>query len=430
MMSALKNYIISLNIFEPSPDSNEREDEQQRRLNIISTRVYLVVLALLLFVLALFTWLSVGTNTIIIQHPTKDQFEKLPQDAQCPCSQISLSYGDFTSLQTSLHQVCSSDFISDRWIHTLFFGLNTSYFDAYDFRITGSSLFQALAGFCRLSQVNILQSISTFDKNQLISPQILSEKALRDQVETITNQFQLTISNDFNSQLELVREMTRANRLLSALPMSMFPTYFYDNIYGYFIHLMNIFITTSNESNCDCEFIRDCVGTSEIYKDLGPTSLMLEYHKQLAMTIPGLVGSCSPVGEALLSTLECFYNQTCVNELVSLLPTTETFTALRIADQSDFGPNTTIGSIVDHLMIENWMVNITYEQYYKQCAPISCTYSVLKRRDAIFVLLKLISSLGGLTVILGLIIPAIVNFIKRPTNREPTPRIPCKYNAI
>ncbi|CAF1531587.1 unnamed protein product [Adineta ricciae] len=423
MISAVKSYFVNLNIFEPSPDSNEREDDQQRRLNIISTRIYLVVLLLILFLFGLYTKLNFATSIITIEYPTEDQFEKLPQDARCHCSHISISYGDFVSLQTTIHQVCVSDFVSDRWINALFFGLNTSFFDIYDFRITASSQFEALAGFCRLSQANILQSISSFYKNKLITPQILSKKTLEAQVEGLIKQFQLTISNNFNNQLKLVREMTMANQLKTALPISMIPAYYYDDYYGYFVFMINIGIEKSDGSICACEFTPDCIGTSGIYKELAPSSLYFDTNKEVAMTISGLVGSCLPVDIALFSTLECFYNQSCIDKLVSFLPKIETFKALKVDNQSRFELNATIKSIVNQLMIENWKKNITYEKYYKQCAPISCIYSILKRPNFKYTSIRLISLLSGLTVVLGIIIPIIIKFSNRLKNRQPTPHI-------
>ena len=116
MMSSVKTYLLNLNIFESSSDDHERVDEQQRYWNIIGTRLYFLVLIIILLAVAVVSWLSTEVTAITIRQPSKDEFESLPFDAQCPCSRGSISYDDFTSLEAILHQVCSSDFVSDRWI--------------------------------------------------------------------------------------------------------------------------------------------------------------------------------------------------------------------------------------------------------------------------------------------------------------------------
>jgi hypothetical protein len=54
-----------------------------------------------------------------MKYPTKGQFENLPSNARCSCSQISFPYGKFISLETNFHEVCSSDFVSDRWFKSI-----------------------------------------------------------------------------------------------------------------------------------------------------------------------------------------------------------------------------------------------------------------------------------------------------------------------
>jgi hypothetical protein len=188
-MLSLKKYIRDLNLFKPDPNSGEVEDDQNRRSNIISTRIYILFLILILFGTGIVLSLIHETKIITLKHPTKEQFEALPTDAQCSCSQISLSYGKFISLQASYHQVCSSDFVSDRWFNAINFGANSTYFHIRDFRTYGSAQFQALAAFCRLSKANIEQNIALLYLNTLLSPQLLSEKVLQSQTNESIDQF-------------------------------------------------------------------------------------------------------------------------------------------------------------------------------------------------------------------------------------------------
>ncbi|UJR38717.1 hypothetical protein I4U23_031382 [Adineta vaga] len=105
-MSSLKEYLLKLNLFSPSDNSNEQETDQQHHWNII------------------------------------EQFKYLPINAKCSYSRISIPY------------VCLSDFISDRWIK--------------DFRRMSSAQFQSHCyTFCRLSKTNINQKV--FSENDFRS---------------------------------------------------------------------------------------------------------------------------------------------------------------------------------------------------------------------------------------------------------------------
>ena len=216
-MLSLKKYLLNLNIFAVSDDSGEREDEQQRRSNIIATRVYVLILTLVLVDVALISWMSSERTMMTIEHPTRQQFEALPIEAKCPCSRVSILYEEFISINATFHQVCLSDFVSDGWITTADFGPSSTYYLPIDFRAMGSAQFQALAGFCRLSKSNVAQSISSFFQTTLVSSEALTETDFRSQTEALINQFQRTAPDTFIFQLRLVREMIHSTKLFSAL---------------------------------------------------------------------------------------------------------------------------------------------------------------------------------------------------------------------
>jgi hypothetical protein len=149
----------------------------------------------------------------------------------------------------------------------------------------------------------------------------------------------------------------------------------------------------------------------------------------MLLEIDGFSAGCMPMDSTLQSTLQCFYNQTCLNELLSYLSTNESFTAMSVSNHSRFAPTSTVKEIVNELMVEEWLTNISYEQYYSQCAPTVCTYSKMERHNSVYVLTKVIGSLGGLTVTLTFIIPVIVRHIRRRKDNEIIPKISCTYNT-
>ena len=156
-------------------------------------------------------------KTLTLHHPTEDQFSTLPLDAQCPCSQLSFSYGTFVTLEAKFHQVCSSDFISDRWIKTIFFGSNASQFYQSDIRSTGSAQFQVLASLCRLSKRSFEDGLNSLYATPLISSNAFYQDLLQSTVEGRIKEFELTVPLIFQSQLQLINQLTFGNQLIPAL---------------------------------------------------------------------------------------------------------------------------------------------------------------------------------------------------------------------
>ncbi|CAF4136534.1 unnamed protein product, partial [Adineta steineri] len=247
-MFSLKNYLRNLNVFPPSSNSEELEDDTQHQSNIIATRIFILTLILSLFGISIALLLMYQTTMITINHPTREQFELLPKTAKCSCSRISFSYGKFTSLQTNFHQVCSSDFVTDRWLKAISSGVDSTYFYMQDFRTYGSAQFQALAAFCRLSKASTDQSITYFYQSTLLSPQVLSENVFQSQIRESINQFQTTASNTFKSQLRLINEMIIHNQLVSGLMTN----FIYYQKYSYFDGILqqvySLYYTQSDSS--------------------------------------------------------------------------------------------------------------------------------------------------------------------------------------
>ena len=425
LLAALKTSLLNLNLFAPPVGSGQIETDQQHRWNLIATRIYLVVLSLVLLLVVLVVGLSSETVLITVPHPTKEQIAILPRNSNCPCSKISLAYGQFTEIQVSFHQLCLSDFVSDRWIRAIYSGSNSTYFSVNDFRGFGSAQFQALAGFCRLTNLAVHQSIFSFSSDILISSQVLSEAFFRSQSELAIEQFRSKAPSVFANQLKIVLETIAANRLISALQTNVkmaYASYFFSPEYS--IKATALIYQAENGSDCDCAIDLYCRIRAGFDQTFGQAS-QLEYDN--LEVIPGISAGCLPVSSILVSTLECFYDQTCLNGVISHFPTNERFTAMSVDVPSQFSPDSSVQAIIDRLMVENWTTAISYDKYYAQCAPTTCTYTQSRRHGFLIILTRLISLLSGLILVLGLSIPKLVQFIdewwRRRLAHERSPRI-------
>ncbi|CAF4806061.1 unnamed protein product, partial [Rotaria sp. Silwood2] len=115
-------------------------------------------------------------------------------------------------------------------------------------------------------------------------------------------QFISSTTNHFLLPLQTIRDTTQANALLSAKQT---------NILVYFLYEYSIAnVAPLQYDDCDCGYSAKCIKQSSIY---GYPNLTVLF------SIPGQYVGCFPLESLLQSTLECFYNQTCVDILHSYL---------------------------------------------------------------------------------------------------------------
>ena len=140
--------------------------------------------------------------------------------------------------------------------------------------------------------------------------------------------------------------------------------------------------------------------------------------------IPGSVVGCFTMDSLLLSTLECYYSDVClsaqyqvINQSFSLFPVGSTwFKAQPLiydAESSRFPPDTVLSVVVKEIMIEKWNSSFSFNHYYYACAPLYCSYSLTQHTsNVIGVILKMISTIGGLTMALRIVTPHMVAICK------------------
>ena len=143
-------------------------------------------------------------------------------------------------------------------------------------------------------------------------------------------------------------------------------------------------------------------------------------------TIPGLVFSCLIVDSLLASSLQCFYNASCIRMLIewrsfeisnnASLSRLLNLTALNSMIESRFSPETTLDQIVSQLFIEDWSNSTNFTAYYEQCAPNECTYTYQERFSIPYLISTIFGILGGLSVALRILIPSIVKLLRLTYN--------------
>ena len=412
-MAEMLWYLLrDLNLFNSSFQQQPSDIRQQQW----TTRIYISLLALALVILTLYGMLSFQTKVIQVHKPSLSTVQHLQSQAslvsslQCPCTQLSVPYGQIIQLQAFYHQVCSSDFVSVRWVNALgdtrkaVSALNNKLIRSLDF--SGSqTLFKLLKALCSLSNETIANSLQTFEQTQLVGAQLLIADQFINQMHSAINQFKSETANRMLHFVQLLRNITHVNQILTGA-------------YGNFImnigdspnYNASLSILTYDNSNdtstsiCSCANDSSCRYNWGIYLDsLSDTPLY---------SVPGLYWTCFPVESLLQSTLECFYdNQDCLNIMMGLYNVSSFNNFSRLISSSNAGHymiNSTIGSIFTEMFIESWDESTNYSSYFTQCQPASCSYKILRRDSLPEIITRIIGLIGGLSVSLRILVPFLV----------------------
>ena len=392
----LKIIVVELNIFKHFP-SNDRQIRYQR----YATRLYIALVACSLGILTFYILLIQKTHHSAILNPTVVQYLELektyPNNIFCPCASISTSYSTFMTIYPHYHQLCSSDLVSEQWFNSLMWhGLLKLYFA--DYRMNAPSQFRILAAFCQQAEQTISNALRVFLQTQYVSSQVVSPQLFESQAYSLIEAWQsMTIDQSMYIN-EFVRAMIRGNQLLHS-----------DSDIPLLRSLVSreMIIKPLILENCSCVLSPLCLTHMSIYNPLEENSILVE-----TCRIPNCFVSCYFVEGLLASTLECYYNLSCVlgiQRCISNRPPVN----FSILDESRNQPNETIESIFNRLMVDSWSSNVSFISFYNSCAPLSCTVEYSRRNDLFFVTTTITGVFGGLSLGLKLVILFVVRLIEK-----------------
>ncbi|CAF0722523.1 unnamed protein product [Adineta steineri] len=393
----LDHYLLAVNLFPSiSPSTNESDLRNER----ISTRLFIIALVSSITILIGYNLLIDITKVSVVNSPDLTQYldlySKYPQTLTCPCSNITIKYEEFLEIDYTLHQLCSSAFVTNDWIAYLAQNRILSIEYADGFLELGTYMFQALKTFCESSNKTISDSLSQFYVNEYTSLTVISKQLFESQSQILMAQFISSTNNTFLSFLQTLRDTTQANTPMSAV----------QSAYG-------IYFEGTDATAIEGPLLNQCPSTST--PQYTQPLLMYDYNFPIQIGIPGLRLGCFVVEGVLQSTLECFYNQTCLNNLQSYIisPVSINVIPLNSSLSSQFNQTSTIQEIMNELMVDKWNLSSIYENYYKECQPIKCSYTYVDRNGIIYIITTLISLIGGLVKVLRFMIPNLVKFIPK-----------------
>ena len=403
----LMNIIIrlkTLNLFASSTTvNNEYELENER----ISTRIFIILLILSVLIVTIYAAQVNVIKTTEIKEPSYEEFHALtfhyPETLHCPCENPAISHEAFIILIPQFHQLCTSVFISKDWIDYLTAAAGIYVSD--DFSYTGVMYFRMLASFCRMANNTITNAMQTFKTTRFITANVLFKTLFEEQINAIIQSFEATTELTYYQTFHLLQFSIQANVLLSGLFSNMIAS----------LQLLEQSMAfkprTFQNNTCEC-------GTSISCTD----PLTLEDRRQnqsdllSIFTIPGLYKGCYLVDAIIQSTLECFYQPSCISAIKTFLQASHPFTtsndSLNVSISSRFTMFSTIDQLLTKAMTEEWVKHASHVQYFTECQVLSCTYSKTSKFNVIYIITILIGLAGGLTKILRIITPLVVKFIR------------------
>ena len=120
--------------------------------------------------------------------------------------------------------------------------------------------------------------------------------------------------------------------------------------------------------------------------------------------IKGLNMGCTPTESLLASTLECFYDLSCINlirEHITFTNSAKTvYTTPLSVNDNRFPPDKLIIDLAGDLFVETWSTKITYTDYFNRCLPTSCSYTYVQQLNSLYTGTVLLGLYGGLNVVL------------------------------
>ena len=415
-MEKIKHYFIQLDLFSPLQLNNSEEVPFIKRTNIIATRVYLFLACLSLFIVVLVLSLPHHSEQIDVESPSLAEYESFPPDTLCSCTEYSSPYSTFFSSDPSFHQVCSSAFVSDAWISAFYFGDHQSSFRNDDFRSIGFSFFQTLAMLCRLSQIQVSDILASLYSEPLLSLNLLSRINFIAQISTDTNRFRTNALQLFQTRMYIARQLIAGSFFVNSLHSSMVPIVFLPMQQNINVTISLIGLQQEDGSYCYCTVTLSCEAP-KLEISASSTS-----QSNTSFAIPGLRLRCMPIDTCLYSTLECFFNQTCVDMIMLYMSIASNYSAMVQSESNHFHADTKIKALAFQLMVEDWGFNATYEKYFDSCAPKSCSYKAATRYSVFHIAFELIGSLSGLCAVLRIIVMLVVRIVQHVHQHRSVPK--------
>ncbi|CAF3031215.1 unnamed protein product [Rotaria sp. Silwood2] len=200
-----------------------RENDISQHTERIYTRVYVILMIASIVILLLCTSFSKRSRTETVQAPMNSfEFEQLyrlySDGLNFRCSQLSISYSNFFSKieVESFHPVCSSDFVSSKWLMHLVTQYGPpDWTSNQDFRQWGVAYFRTLQTFCSIANATVTEILENFLSSILVINRIISQVEFNREMNATLNHLKASMPNTFMQALILIRITGQSNGFMN-----------------------------------------------------------------------------------------------------------------------------------------------------------------------------------------------------------------------
>ncbi|CAF1022237.1 unnamed protein product [Adineta steineri] len=166
----------------------------------------------------LYKSLDVQTTNIIVSKPSLITYKQLQKSynnsLECSCSNIAIPFQKFVTWSPRLHQLCSSDFITDNWISLLSFTQVTGYLGWTIIEWDGfkGTHFRFLSTLCQLANKTVTDAIHRFGIQSFITLNVTTETSFNIQLHIIVNEFAQSFITNFDLLIQTVQLLTQTDQ--------------------------------------------------------------------------------------------------------------------------------------------------------------------------------------------------------------------------
>lgn len=387
---------------------NQSLEDRQIDYQRIGTRLYLLILIATITTITLNSSLTREIRRETVLNPTESQYTHLQQihaSLVCFCRTISISHESFISIKPIYHQVCSSGYVSPAWIKFLNQAQDDVSTSLFPYQINLGAQFTMLSIFCESIEQTIDDALRTFLQAQFVSSIVLAQDIFDSQSRSLVNNWQLNTINRYQHVIELLRAIYQGNLLMSDRFNYKIQVNFWSN---------QPYPVPFRYPDCSCALSKSCSAPLSLFICYGAgTEACVEQFR-----IPNFFTGCFPMEALFQSTLECFYNRTCVDRVEDYFAfygggTVPNISTLAITSQWPNDTREIVESIIERLMVNAWEKNISFTSYFQTCAPTSCTFESFGRPHILFVITTVIGIFGGLSTGFKILMLIILRSIEK-----------------
>ncbi|CAF3939173.1 unnamed protein product [Rotaria sp. Silwood1] len=272
-------------------------------------------------------------------------------------------------------------------------------------------MFHVLPSFCDLANGTISNALVSFNSTRIISIELLSEDVFHGKTQQFIDVFIQSTKKLFSYHLDSIRTTTEANFIMAGFNTNTVSAF----LGSYPSFDLNIFDISYDY--CDCSASAECVSKAIIYSYNGTLFTRI-------YTIPGFFIGCYMEEAVRKSSLQCYFNQSCIDTFKFYLNFSQSFDTKPLDPHmiSTHNITSSVDDLVKNLMVEQWVWNDSFKIYYQKCRPSSCSYTLSIKTPLIIIITTLIGLFGGLVKILRIVVPFVIQFARRRKHlQEPQP---------